>query len=161
MGEYPYYTIRPQHVSIDMVRWTQLITNLLEHGVSPVFLRLNSFIYRNQYCDVRWNGQISNKFSVSNGVRQGAVSSPIFFCINVDELIQEMRKSGVGCSIGGYYYGIMQTIFFSSVLVGMDSKVWSTFVKSLQITLISSSAPIPTWRTQKLNASSLVNKSVT
>ena len=92
--------------AFDMVRWTQLFTKLLDRGVSPVFLRLILFIYRNQYCDVRWNGKFSNRFSVSNGVRQGAVSSPIFFCIYVDELIQELRQSGLGCRIGGYYLGI-------------------------------------------------------
>ena len=89
-----------------MVKWTQLFNKLLDPNVSPVFLRLVMFIYRNQYCDVRWNGESSHGFSVSNGVRQGAVSSPIFFCIYVDQLIQELRRSGLGCRIGGYYVGV-------------------------------------------------------
>ena len=74
--------------------------------LSPVFLRLIMFIYRNQCCDVRWNESFSNKFSVSNGVRQGTVSSPILFCIYVVELIQEMRLSGSVCIIGGRYLGL-------------------------------------------------------
>ena len=65
------------------------------------------FIYMNQQCDVRWNGSYSLKFPVSNGVRQGAVSSPLFFSLYVDNLIKELRTSGIGCSIGGIYVGII------------------------------------------------------
>ena len=92
-----YYNIRGRAVygcamdcskAFDMVKWTQLFNKLLDQRISPVFLRLIMFIYRNQHCDVRWNGGFSQSFSVSNGVRQGAVSSPIFFCIYVDQLIQ-------------------------------------------------------------------------
>ena len=92
--------------AFDMVRWTQLFNQLMDCGVSPICLRLIMFIYRNQYCDVRWNGKFSHRFSVSNGVRQGAVSSPIFFCIYVDQLVQELRRSELGCRIGGHYLGV-------------------------------------------------------
>lgn len=64
------------------------------------------FIYRNQFCDVRWNGKFSTRFPVSNGVRQGAVSSPILFCVYVDQLIKELRLSDLGCKIGGHYLGV-------------------------------------------------------
>ena len=93
--------------AFDMVRWTELFTELHKKGVSPVFLRLLLFIYIYQYCDVRWNGSFSHRFPVTNGVRQGAVSSPLFFSIYVDRLIKMLRVSGIGCSIGGIYAGII------------------------------------------------------
>ena len=92
--------------AFDMVDWTKLFRQLLDRGISPILLRLIMFVYRNQYCDVRWNGKFSNRFPVSNGVRQGAVSSPILFCIYVDNLIKELRRSDIGCRIGGHYLGV-------------------------------------------------------
>ena len=49
----------------------------------------------------------SFKFAVTNGVRQGAVSSPILFNVYIDKLIKLLRSSKIGCSIGHIYYGIM------------------------------------------------------
>ena len=92
--------------AFDLVSWTELFTKLRDRGLSPLFLRLIIFIYRNQSCDVKWNGKKSHRFAVSNGVRQGAVSSPILFCLYVDSLIKELRSSGLGCQIGGIYLGI-------------------------------------------------------
>ena len=113
-------------IAFDMVRWTELFNKLLRCEVSPICLRLIMFIYRNQYCDVRWNGKFSHRFPVSNGVRQGAVSSPIFFCNYVDQLIQELRRSELGCKIGGHYLGVAEyaIIFSYSAPAEMDSKAW-------------------------------------
>ena len=58
-------------------------------------------------CDVQWNGKMSFKFGVRNGVRQDAVSSPILFGLYVDKLIHLLRTSKLGCSIGSSYFGIM------------------------------------------------------
>ena len=93
--------------AFDMVEWCTLFNQLRERGVSPVFLRVILVNYSDQYCDVRWNGAFSCRFSIRNGVRQGAISSAIFFTIYVDKLITEMRKTRLGCTIGGHYFGIM------------------------------------------------------
>jgi len=39
-------------------------------------------------------------FSVHNGVRQGDVLSPILFCVYIDNLLQRLSRSGVGCYLG-------------------------------------------------------------
>ena len=106
-GRVVYGTAMDCSKAFDMVRWTELFMELRKKGVSPVFLRLLLFIYMNQQCDVRWNGSYSHRFPVSNGVRQGAVSSPLFFSLYVDNLIKMLRTSGIGCSIGGMYVGII------------------------------------------------------
>ena len=78
--------------AFDMVRWKELFTELRKREVGAIFLRLLVFIYKNQLCEVRWNGSYSDRFPVSNGVRQGAVTSPIFFSVYVDKLIGALRE---------------------------------------------------------------------
>ena len=63
--------------AFDMVEWTELFTSLVKRGVHPIFLRVLLYVYKNQQCDVKWAGKYSHRFAVSNGVRQGAVSSPL------------------------------------------------------------------------------------
>ena len=46
------------------------------------------FIYSNKKCNVRWGNTFSNTFNAQNGVRQGAVSSPVLFCIYIDKVIK-------------------------------------------------------------------------
>ena len=54
---------------------------------------------------MKWGEEVANYFSVSNGVRQGGVSSGIFFAIYIDGLFDLLRKSGLGCKINGVFYG--------------------------------------------------------
>ena len=93
--------------AFDLVEWVSLFRLLREKGVSLLFLRVLLFIYRNQSCDVKWSTAYSNKFSVTNGVRQGAVSSPLLFSIYIDNIISLLRRSGLGCRVGGMYYGVV------------------------------------------------------
>ena len=66
--------------AFDMVKWSELFNTLLDRQISPVFLRLLLYIYTNQQYIVKWGNTFSASFSVSNGVRQGGVTSGIFFC---------------------------------------------------------------------------------
>ena len=54
---------------------------------------------------MRWKGQLSEEFSIRNGVRQGAVISPIFFSFYMDNLFDLLKSSSSGCIIGNYYAG--------------------------------------------------------
>ena len=65
--------------AFDMVEWAILFSDLMKRKVSFVYLRVLLFIYEEQMCDFNWNGKFSFSFGVKNGVRQGAVSSPILF----------------------------------------------------------------------------------
>ena len=93
--------------AFDLVEWPSLFRLLIEKGVPPIFLRVLLFIYCNQLCDVMWNSSYSSRFKVSNGVRQGAVSSPLLFSIYIDGLISLLRKSGLVCQIDSFYYGVL------------------------------------------------------
>ena len=93
--------------AFDLVEWVSLFHTLIKKGVSPIFLRILMYIYRNQTCEVKWNSKYSHKFSVKNGVRQGAISSPILFSIYIDDLIKQLRVLGLGCRFDGHFYGVL------------------------------------------------------
>ena len=60
-------------------------------------------MYTGQQVNVLWNGFHSDSFSVSNGVKQGAIISPISFCAYLDTLLIELRRAGVSCFIGDWF----------------------------------------------------------
>ena len=47
----------------------------------------------------------SESFGISNGTRQGSVLSPALFSFYLDDLLTELRQLGVGCHVGGLWYG--------------------------------------------------------
>ena len=89
---------------------------------------------------VSWGSARSDQFRIVNGTRQGSVLSPGFFGVYVDELLEELRKAGVGCYIGGRYFGaagyaddIILMAPCTSAMLG-----WSRSARSLGRGIISS-----------------------
>ena len=89
--------------AFDMVEWVTLFKVLIKRKVSFVYLSVLLHIYSEQCCDVQQNGKMSYRFGVKNGAGQGAVSSPIQFGIYADRLVQLLRESRIGCTIGRFY----------------------------------------------------------
>ena len=114
--------------AFDLVEWVGLFTILKDKKIAPVFLRIMLFIYSNQYCDVRWNTASSHRFPVLNGVRQGAVSSPLLFSVYIDGLIKELRLSGLGCRMDRFFLGCLRYanyLFILSARADLDCSLWS------------------------------------
>ena len=101
--------------AFDMVEWTSLFSTLIKRKVSFCILRLMLFIYENQRCNVKWSGELSSCFYVSNGVRQGAVSSAILFGVYIDELLEILQRSRIGCYMDGIFFGAV--IFADDILL--------------------------------------------
>ena len=76
-------------------------SQLLEKLAKVVIIQIYVCIYRRQTVNVLWNGHYSREFSIRNGVRQGAVISPLFFSFYMNIL----RNSGSGCYVDGSYAG--------------------------------------------------------
>ena len=57
-------------------------------------------MYINQNMQVRWNS------SISNGVKQGGVISPVFFGLYIDNLIKILKIRNIGGKIGTNYIGV-------------------------------------------------------
>jgi len=63
-------------------------------------------IYLCQTCNVKWDNCYSSSFSVTNGVIQGVVASPLYFNVYLDDLFLMIKESGLGSHIGNYFYGL-------------------------------------------------------
>ena len=50
---------------------------------------------------------VSTPFSVSNGVRQGGVLSPVLFTVYMDILLNMLKDCGVGCYWDGEFVGTL------------------------------------------------------
>ena len=113
--------------AFDMIVWVVLFRELLNKGIAVIFLRVILSLYKNQTCDVRWNNKYSHRFSVTNGVRQGAISSPILFCIYIDKLVRQLREQDIGCHIFNKFVGVWvyadDIIILSSSRMGLQSMI--------------------------------------
>ena len=117
----------------------ELFGVLQEKNVSPIFLRTLLNVYSHQSSNVKWDGCLSNTFTVTNGVRQGAVSSPILFSLYIDELFKVLRFLGLGCMLNSQFYGCIS----KSGVQSMINK-YSDFgkLKKLKFTQMSIQASI-------------------
>jgi len=44
---------------------------------------------------------------VLNGVRQGAILSPVLFCVYCDTLLISLSQAGTGCHFGSFFVGAL------------------------------------------------------
>ena len=92
-------------MAFDKCRFDILFEKLLERKLPSVVLRVLLFVYQEQYAWVKWGRENSRMFKIQNGARQGSVLSPSLFSVYMDSLLVRLRKSGVGCHIGGVFAG--------------------------------------------------------
>jgi hypothetical protein len=81
---------------------------VLEHrGSNPVYIHFLIDNYMKQQLRVVYNGEASEWFNVSNGVKQGAVLSPTLFSVYIDNLLCKFKELHLGCHIGDVCCGII------------------------------------------------------
>jgi hypothetical protein len=91
--------------AFDRVHYVKLFNILNDRGMCPLISHFLAVMYTNQSIRVRWGEFHSEPKSVSNGVKQGGVISPVLFTVYFDELINKLRAAGIGCHIGIVYAG--------------------------------------------------------
>ena len=92
--------------AFDTIQHSKLFKKMLDAKVPPVIVRLLINIYSMQTAEVQWKGQNSREFRISNGVRQGAVLSPILYCFYMNDMFDLLRKSRSGCRVGHLFAGV-------------------------------------------------------
>ena len=86
--------------AFDVIRYDELFQALIDRKMCPIIVRLILNLYTSvKYC-VRWNGEVSRKFRISNGVKQGGVMSPFLFTVVMESLIEKVKSLNIGCHIG-------------------------------------------------------------
>ena len=93
--------------AFDRVEFIKLFNLLRLRNLCPSLIKLLLFMYTNQRMSVTWNNCESNDFLCTNGVKQGAVLSPILFCVYMDELLSRLSQSGAGCHMGHRFAGAL------------------------------------------------------
>ena len=73
--------------AFDRVCYSESFNILLDKKVCPRIVQLLCYMHLNQACCVKWDSKNSSDFSVSNGVKQGAVISPILFTAYMDNYL--------------------------------------------------------------------------
>ena len=83
----------------DRVSHSGLFLKLMKRGVHLIWIRILLYWYSNLSSVCKWRDSFSEIFAIISGVRQGGVLSARFWAVYMDDLIQQLRKSGVGCHI--------------------------------------------------------------
>lgn len=96
--------------AFDRINHYRLFDNLLIRGMPVIIVRLLYTWYSTQLYYVKWCNTVSQPFSVSNGVRQGGILSPVLFNVYNDNLSQALNDLKVGCFINNV---CMNHIFYA------------------------------------------------
>ena len=106
-GSNVYSCLLDASKAFDRVHYGTLFRLLLKKDVPRCVIRLVFDSYIRQKACATWNKQMSEYFTMENGVKQGGVISPIFFSIYIDPLLLQLRNSGYGCHLNGVYMGAL------------------------------------------------------
>ena len=88
-----------------LIKFEKLFQLLCKKDIPGPYLRILLDMYRSQKIYVKWDGTLSSKFSATNGIRQGAIISPLFFNLYIDVLLNRLKSKNVGCFIGNMFVG--------------------------------------------------------
>ena len=93
--------------AFDKCRFDKLFEKLISRDFPPIVVRVLVFAYEEQTAWVKLAGKQSSSFRITNGTRQGSVLSPVLFSVYLDDLLKDLRKLGLGCHIGGLWFGAL------------------------------------------------------
>ena len=146
-GSETFVCVMDMKKAFDTVQHSILFNKLLARGIPATHVRLLMVMYSKQSANVRWNNDLSKLFSISNGVKQGAVLSAILFCVYIDNLFTELRRKRSGCWIDGHFCGMLgyadDIMLISPTVDGLQEMIdtSSNFMKSHNLSFSTNPDP--------------------
>ena len=86
--------------AFDSVKHSKLFDCLNEINICPVIVRIIIVMYSVASACISWGGVVSSYFNLLNGVRQGGILSPMLFSMLLNDLLENIHDSKMGCHIG-------------------------------------------------------------
>jgi len=83
--------------AFDRTNHYALLTKLMERKLPNEILNILEQWFNISITCVKWNACVSSFFRLMAGVRQGGVLSPFLFAIFIDNLVDKVKATGVGC----------------------------------------------------------------
>lgn len=100
-----YLALLDVQKAFDTVWHDGLFLKLYNHGIKgDIWFTLFNWYNRLQ-SSVVWEGSVSRQFAIKQGVRQGAVLSPLLYAIFTNDLLFDLERSGMGVYIGPFFCG--------------------------------------------------------
>ena len=128
-----YFTSRGSTVNVcsldvskafDKINFDMLFVKLMDRKLPRLFIEILVNWYGKLISSVRWNDNISNRFLISSGVRQAGILSPILFAICVDNLLEKLEHSKLGC--------VLKSLCCNSFMYADDLILLSITIQDLQ-----------------------------
>jgi len=92
--------------AFDRINHFKLYAKLIRACLPKYFVNIVINWYSKLIAKVRWNGCYSSTaFTITSGVRQGGILSPVFFNMYVNCLIVRLRKLNLGCQVNSIFIG--------------------------------------------------------
>jgi hypothetical protein len=93
-------TLHDTKSAFDVVNTDLLLRRLYQIGIDDKIWNLVYNLHENATSAVKWIGQTSTFFKVSQGVRQGGILSADLYKIYVNPLLDRLNKTGLGAKVG-------------------------------------------------------------
>ncbi|CAF4956636.1 unnamed protein product [Pieris macdunnoughi] len=87
--------------AFDLVSYDLLWKKLEKIHLPQYTINILKYWYKSQVNSVRWEGVLSDPYRMECGLRQGGLTSPILFNLYVNELIEELTGTRIGCNVDG------------------------------------------------------------
>ena len=79
-----------------------LFRKLYDCGLHPKIIEIIRSMYEETYVHTSFNKVKGDSWKVKNGVRQGAILSPLLFSFYMNEILDSLCELPIGCAIDGY-----------------------------------------------------------
>ncbi len=108
MVSYKNSTLLDATKTFDRVKYVCLFKLLYNKKLPYIMIQTIMNMYEYQKSRTVWNDhKCVEYFTSTNGVHHRGRISPLMFTVYMDELIKEMKVSGIGCDIGHGYLGCL------------------------------------------------------